>query len=165
VLLCPTDQTRTRPAQDFSLPTTGLTPNNFAYNPNNPPAQGQTNNGNNCLSYFYGVDSDETKPGMLLTGDRNLNDNQPAAGSTYYIGLAARPGSTSTKPGGFGTNYAANTGPAWNTSMHNNGGNVALADGSAQQMTRGKFLEQLKVTDDVDNRVLFPQAAADGIVP
>ncbi|MBC8002011.1 MAG: hypothetical protein H7X97_05440, partial [Opitutaceae bacterium] len=46
--------------------------------------------------------------------------------------------------------------PSWNEKMHVKGGNIALADGSAQQLTTGKLLDQLKVTGDDLNSIYVP---------
>ena len=71
---------------------------------------------NNNISYFLGMDADETFPGMLLGGDRNITIN----------GKPASPGPISIKP-------ADSLG--WSKEMHGGAGNVALSDGSVQQVT------------------------------
>jgi prepilin-type N-terminal cleavage/methylation domain-containing protein len=151
VLVCPSDS-RTSIALDFETPAT-LTGNNFAYNPN---TAGTTNRGNGALSLFYGLDANETRPGSLLAGDRNLCATANATGSgngAWYTSVPTVAGAT-----GLGTNNPAN-GHSWNQGIHVNAGNVCLGDGSAQQMTSKKFQDQLKVTEDSNNRCIFPQDA------
>lgn len=133
VLLCPSDN-RTSKAADFLNYPTG-TPNNINF--------AETGNRNNALSYFYGEDADETKPGMLLSGDRNLADSQTAAEAAWYKGAK-----------NLGSN---NTTVSWTESIHNKGGNAVLADGSAQGFTSPKFRAHLQTTEDPDNTLIFPQ--------
>jgi prepilin-type processing-associated H-X9-DG protein len=66
---------------------------------------------NDNVSYFVGLDADETVPAMLLAGDRNLVTN----GVDVVPGLVI-----------IGTNIAAE----WSSQMHNGVGNVVMADGS-----------------------------------
>jgi prepilin-type N-terminal cleavage/methylation domain-containing protein/prepilin-type processing-associated H-X9-DG protein len=153
VLLCPSDPSRSSPALDFEIPT-ALSSNNFSYNPN---TLGSGNRGNNSLSYFYGVDVDEGKPGMLVAGDRNLNDNNPASSIVFFNGMP------SIENGGLGTNSTPRV--VWNQAIHNNNGNIALADGSAQQYSSSRLQQQLKATGDSANRVIFPQSDATGKNP
>ena len=67
------------------------------------------------ISYFVGVDADETMPQMFLSGDRNLMLN----GEPVDTGLVTIK-STDT----FG----------WTSKIHHDAGNVAMADGSVQQV-------------------------------
>ena len=69
---------------------------------------------NTNLSYFAGLDTHESMPERILSGDRNI------LGGTVndaYLRLFA-PGSPA----------------AWHTNMHVRSGNIGLADGSAQQV-------------------------------
>jgi len=67
------------------------------------------------ISYFVGVDADETKPSMLLSGDRNITNG--LAVDKSLLELSADPLC------------------GWTEKMHEEAGNLALADGSAQQAT------------------------------
>lgn len=153
VLLCPSDSQRSSPALDFETPAT-LNPNDFSYNPN---TLGSNNRGNNSLSYFYGVDADEGKSGMMVVGDRNLSDNNPTSSTVFFSGLP------SIENGGLGTNSTPRV--VWNQAMHNNNGNIALADGSAQQFSTARLQQHLRATGDSANRVLFPQSDPTGKNP
>jgi prepilin-type N-terminal cleavage/methylation domain-containing protein/prepilin-type processing-associated H-X9-DG protein len=97
------------------------------------------------VSYFIGVDAQETSPRMLLTGDHNLggNGNPPsnaycAAPSSYSPGFAIWTG----------TNFAANLGPAFLNNQHSLQGNVGLADGSVEWFSRSELQNALKNTGD-----------------
>jgi len=89
------------------------------------------------LSYFVGLDAADTRPNMVLSGDRNL-----ARDGVLLSGLVA-----------LGTNSQL----AWTGELHQKSGNIALADGSVQQVTTKLLLQQLANTGDATNRVLFPQ--------
>jgi prepilin-type processing-associated H-X9-DG protein len=75
---------------------------------------------NSNISYFIGVDADETQPAMFLAGDRNLTTN----------GAPISAGSTAIKSG---------AGLGWGPKIHNGLGNVALCDGSVQELTSAAF--------------------------
>jgi prepilin-type N-terminal cleavage/methylation domain-containing protein len=74
------------------------------------------------ISYFIGEDADETQPQKVLSGDRNIR--QPAS-------AGARPAYNSKVQ----MTTANATDVKWDTGIHVNGGNLGLADGSAQQVT------------------------------
>ncbi len=133
VLVCPSDQ-RVE-ATNF---TTGMEPN-----PNQRPARGPTV-GNSTVSYFVGVNAQETFPQMLLSGDRNIvfNNNDASQNNSAILQL--------------GTNHlaAANNPNAtrWSTAIHQERGNVALADGSVQQWTSAALREGLVNSGDPAGR-------------
>jgi prepilin-type N-terminal cleavage/methylation domain-containing protein len=124
-----------------------------------------------AVSYALGVDASDTQPQMLLTADHNMggNANPP---SQAYVTLQT----SGTACGlSLGTNFIANQGPGWMDNMHSKNGNVGIADGSVQQLSRTKLQEQLKNSGDTGqaatggylqapgtssgvgvNRVLFP---------
>jgi prepilin-type N-terminal cleavage/methylation domain-containing protein/prepilin-type processing-associated H-X9-DG protein len=155
LLLCPSDPVRSKPAIDFGSAT-----NSFSYSPNT-----STGFGNNALSYFYGYNASEDSPSTLMAGDRNICNG---AGQTTKQLLydAVRFGWTNST----GNNLWVSTTPAttpsggqaeWNYMMHNQAGNVLLADGSAQQFTSGKLRDQVKGSEKpMDNRAIFPQHTA-----
>ena len=70
----------------------------------------------NNISYFVGLDVNQTNPPGLLSGDRNL-----AIG-----GIPAAHGVLEVRPG---------SAVSWLKSMHNNVGNIGLMDGSVQQLS------------------------------
>jgi prepilin-type N-terminal cleavage/methylation domain-containing protein/prepilin-type processing-associated H-X9-DG protein len=95
------------------------------------------------VSYFIGVDAQETYPRMLLTGDHNLggNANPP---STPYLAFP----STGTPFVYLGTNFSVNAGPAWLNNMHAQRGNVGMADGSVEWFSRSELQDALRVSGD-----------------
>ena len=75
------------------------------------------------ISYFVGLDADEAIPKMLLSGDRNVTN-----------GIAARKGILELKD---------SPPPGWTETLHNERGNLALADGSALQTTTPTLSQQI----------------------
>jgi prepilin-type N-terminal cleavage/methylation domain-containing protein len=78
------------------------------------------------VSYFYSSDADETKPSTLLVGDRNIADN------------------TTAKPNPITTAMANGANLKWDESIHVSAGNVALGDGSVQQLSSSGLRKQLQ---------------------
>lgn len=88
------------------------------------------------LSYFVGLDSEETRPTSVLSGDRTISTNgQPLSG------LVA-----------FGTNAALQ----WAGGIHPGYGNVALGDGSAQQLPNGATTLQRAAYTNPAIRLVIP---------
>jgi len=92
---------------------------------------------NQNVSYFVGLDAEETRPQMLLTGDRNVTNGLSPVRSV----LELRP----EIPAG------------WTEALHNGQGNVGLADGSVQQYTTIRLQQALQNTGDATNRVALPE--------
>jgi prepilin-type N-terminal cleavage/methylation domain-containing protein/prepilin-type processing-associated H-X9-DG protein len=97
------------------------------------------------ISYFVGVDANDTNPQMFLTGDHNLGTGanppnlpfQPGAANNSMFGVA------------LGTNFVANNQlVGWLDNMHSKQGNVGLADGSVQQFSRSRLQEGLRNSGD-----------------
>lgn len=131
---------------------------------NNNTATATTPNGNSRLSYFLGLDADETNPQMLLTGDHNMgpgtaNNNAVAPQTTAIWGNGANGFvATSATANGTSTNLNLVT-AAWADNGHQKQGNLGLADGSVQQVTTAKLREALSNTGDSStpqNRLVFP---------
>lgn len=72
------------------------------------------------LSYFIIPEADEMQPEMWVTGDRNLTTNQ----------VPLKPGLHTV---------TSNSVPGWTTQIHQAGGNLALADGSVQQLSSARL--------------------------
>jgi prepilin-type processing-associated H-X9-DG protein len=97
------------------------------------------------VSYFIGVDAQETSSRRLLAGDHNLggNANPPwnafcSAPQTYSPSFAVW----------LGTNFAANMGPAFMANQHNQQGNVAMSDGSVEWFNRSQIQDALRKSGD-----------------
>jgi prepilin-type N-terminal cleavage/methylation domain-containing protein/prepilin-type processing-associated H-X9-DG protein len=101
------------------------------------------------VSYFVGVDAVDTFPQMFLDGDHNMgNGNPPAQG--YCFNLLQPTAAQACLS--LGTNFSPNpNGPGWMDNMHSKQGNVGLADGSVQQMSRSKMQEGLRNSSDAGN--------------
>ncbi len=149
VCLCPADNSR-QESTDFGLLQDGQDGIAFVANDN--------------VSFFVGVEGDETKPGMLLSGDRNLEGtptfNGNVAGSIRRnfvfgqsifgdLGNAFRRISV---PAGQNDNEISWT----DNDIHQAAGNVALADGSVQQVTTSRLREAILNSGDDYNRVSMP---------
>jgi prepilin-type processing-associated H-X9-DG protein len=122
VVLCPSDE---RP--------TGSIPSDFI---NVPPSNTAAFN-NGTVSYFVGVDADESRPRMLLGGDRNLMMNGVAVAAGLVV---------------FGTN----TPIGWSAKMHNTKGNIVFADGSVLSTTPSSLQTYLSRTGTNVNRLAVP---------
>ena len=136
VVICPMDERK--PAADFTL-------RNF--------------HDNRSVSYFVDPNANDNYPQSILGGDRNLaatsNDNSygysPADGSGFDTATIPLPNNTteiywSRKMHGMGTSGA--------------GGNIALGDGSVQQVTSEGFRRFLKQSSDASN----PNSDSNGVV-
>lgn len=93
---------------------------------------------NTNVSYFVGVDANETKPEMLLSGDRNIVGGTKLANGFLEI--------------------ATNQLVGWGSEMHNGVGNVGLADGSVVALGRGGFAAwpEWAVKTVATNRLAIP---------
>lgn len=105
-------------------------------------------NHNKRVSYTVGMEADETRPQMVLAGDRNItNGGTPAIKfDTAFIG-------------NLGTNHpnsGANATLGWDNNVHQLNGNLGLADGSVQQVSSSRLREQLRTSDDLKNRMAIP---------
>jgi prepilin-type processing-associated H-X9-DG protein len=94
---------------------------------------------NQNVSYFVGLEANDMNPQMFLDGDRNITgESEPQNGILKFV------------PGG----------PAsWTTAIHNNQGNVGLADGSVQQYTTAALRNALKNSGAPTNtwRISLPE--------
>jgi prepilin-type N-terminal cleavage/methylation domain-containing protein len=89
------------------------------------------------VSYFIGLEAQETFPQMLLAGDRNLTVN----GTPVLPGLL-----------GVTTNMAL----GWGADMHRHCGNIALGDGSVQQLTDTRSRSQVAQSGAGTNWLAVP---------
>jgi prepilin-type N-terminal cleavage/methylation domain-containing protein/prepilin-type processing-associated H-X9-DG protein len=107
------------------------------------------------VSYFVGVDAQDTMPQMFLTGDHNLGSGNPPT-AAYVTATGGGPGFS------LGTNFnTGNTATGWLDNMHQKQGNVGLADGSVQQLSRAKLQEALRNSGDAGGNTsgaAFPAA-------
>jgi prepilin-type N-terminal cleavage/methylation domain-containing protein len=99
--------------------------------------------GNSSVSYFVGRDATESNPQMILAGDRNLATIATATTYSYTNGNAVV----------FGTNGASSAAVCWAANVqHDKSGNVALTDGSAQQLSSSALKTALGNTGDFSTK-------------
>jgi hypothetical protein len=82
------------------------------------------------VSYFVGLDADEAMPQTLLSGDRNVTNGVAPRKAILEL--------TDIPPAG------------WTESIHNEQGNFALGDGSAQQSRTPQLRRQISEANSVN---------------
>jgi len=107
-----------------------------AANFGSPQSPGAFTN-NQSLSYFVGLDADETQPQMFLTGDSNLE----ISGRRVRSGLVT---------------LRTNRPVSWSAARHQHQGNIGLSDGSVQGFSTARLREALTKTGDLTNRIVMP---------
>jgi len=115
------------------------------------------NGQNKGVSYFVGVDAQETQPQMLLSGDRNFTNNADRGTPITADGKAVANGGLYAI---LGTNHnpsASGRGAGYSPDTHVKQGNICLGDGSVQQVTSTRLREYLRQSGDTDNGVAIPQ--------
>lgn len=88
------------------------------------------------ISYFVGVDAQETNATMLLSGDRNITN-----GRFLKNGMLLP---TTNQPIG------------WTKEIHDRCGNIALADGSVQSVSNSALRRLVGNTGVATNRLAIP---------
>jgi competence protein ComGC len=94
------------------------------------------------VSYFVSLDASDTFPAMFLSGDRNLEIG----------GVAVKPGIVS---------IATNNIVGWTRALHNQQGNVALADCSVQSLNSELLSRAVQAAGGPINRLAIPERSAD----
>ena len=114
------------------------------------------------VSYFVGVDANDTLPQMFLTGDHNLGTGANPPTVPFQNGVQANQQFAIA----LGTNFPNNnTLVGWLDNMHSKQGNVGLADGSVQQFSRSRLQEGLRNSGDTGQPTGAPWQAAPGHLP
>jgi prepilin-type N-terminal cleavage/methylation domain-containing protein len=109
------------------------------------PAKGPDFINNLRISYFVGVDADETRPQMVLVGDRNFTNDA--------LQSIQRANITTDFYGKLGTNQTSKNGFGFTKDTHQNAGNIGLGDASVQNVTSMRMREQLRTSGDDNNTV------------
>jgi competence protein ComGC len=91
---------------------------------------------NTNISYFVGLDADDSRPGNLLSGDRNIVGGTKLANGILEI--------------------TTNQLVGWSSEMHNGVGNIGVADGSVQTVTVTGLAKLLQQTSLATNRLAIP---------
>ena len=113
VIVCPADTFHTAYATNFT-----------------PTGQPKGDFSTSKVSFFIGSDANESDPQMLLFGDMNIG-SQGTTGSGTPAVSRYQSAQTITQ-----TAVSLNTGSwAWTIDTHNKVGNIALSDGSVQQLS------------------------------
>lgn len=131
-----------------------------ATNFNALPTQGADFINNLKVTYFVGLDCEETTSSMLLSGDRNIYGPQSNAGDNGGYGNSRSQQDASGNCVMMGTNVGTGSSAiGWTDKIHAKAGNVCMADGSAQQFSPQVLRKALKESGDSG------QAAAGGGIP
>jgi hypothetical protein len=91
---------------------------------------------NSHLSYFAGLDANSTNPTAFLAGDRNITNGWPLINGILYL--------------------RSNQNLGWSSELHNQTGNIGLADGSVQQVPSVGLKRCLTNSGLARNRILLP---------
>ena len=92
---------------------------------------------NDQASYFVGLDAEDVRPNMLLSGDRNIALNGKRLNGVVALGT--------------------NSPVQWTAeAIHRGEGNIGYADGSVQQFNTKKLQAALADSGDATNRLVFP---------
>jgi len=103
----------------------------FAPNPGEIPFASNPN-----LSYFVGIDAADINPQSILSGDHNITNGTPIKNGILEL--------NTNSPAG------------WTAELHNQVGNVALADGSVQQLSNTGLRAAVTNTGMFTNRLQMP---------
>lgn len=129
ILVCPSDRERWNILMsDFGLGPTAT-------------ATSLSSKSNRAVSYTIGLGADETQPNAILASDRHVE---------------VTPFNLEGRLFRFITNGSQVVN--WSAAQHNGAGNIALSDGSVQQVTSGGLAEQARQQSlaGVTNRLLLP---------
>jgi prepilin-type processing-associated H-X9-DG protein len=91
---------------------------------------------NTNVSYFVGLDADESKPERLLSGDRNMTGGTLSNGFLRLLTPATKAG--------------------WTKEIHRSGGNIGLADGSVKETDAPLLQQQLRTNRLAVIRLAIP---------
>jgi prepilin-type N-terminal cleavage/methylation domain-containing protein len=94
---------------------------------------------NSNVSWFVGLNSSETNPQMILSGDNNITNGTPIRNGILEL--------TSSQP------------LAWTAGMHNKVGNLVLADGSVQQVSQVGLRQAFENSNNGTNHLQMPVLA------
>lgn len=91
---------------------------------------------NSNISFFIDLDATETDPHRILAGDRDLTNGTPIRNGILEV--------STNQPAG------------WTAEMHNKVGNVALSDGSIQQVSITGLRSAIQNSGGFTNRLQMP---------
>ena len=105
---------------------------------------------NSYISYFVGLDANESKPQMFLSGDDNFAIN----GMEVKSGLLQL--STNAPVTWTSGRHAAYNSHVWTPARYRFVGNIGFADGSVRQVTMDELSQALQQTGLATNRLVIP---------
>jgi prepilin-type processing-associated H-X9-DG protein len=88
------------------------------------------------ISFFVGLQADETLPTAFLAGDRNITNGLKSVNGILEL--------------------TTNQNISWTQDLHNNQGNIGLADGSVQKVSNNALKTLVAHTGFATNRLLMP---------
>jgi len=88
------------------------------------------------ISYFVGLDASQTNPQSLLAGDRNITNGSSNKHRILFL--------TTNQPTG------------WTKEIHERAGDLALSDGSVQQVSSARLQQLLLNSGVATNRLAIP---------
>lgn len=129
-----------------------------------PPAAGAAFKDNLVVSYFVGVLANENLPQSLLSGDRNLGTAATGNSPKSEFGWSPTGTDTTGNDQVLTTNTTTGVGLTYQFTdkIHLKQGNVAVGDGSVQQVSSARFRTELLKNVDSGQvtgsgiRILFP---------
>ncbi|MBM3845955.1 MAG: hypothetical protein FJ405_06695 [Verrucomicrobia bacterium] len=108
------------------------------------------------LSYFAGMDADETRAQTVLSGDRNLAGAGAVQGMTVQDGALVGFTSSMKQPKALIEGRDVH----WDRSTHNFAGNIGLADGSVHQTSSQQlsafFAASFQQLTNYKTRIVLP---------
>ena len=108
-----------------------------------------------ATSFVVGLSADETQPNVILSGDRNFTATSNTTG-VHAKGVGAAGTAVGTAGYAYNTSTPTNTRAAWSVAVnataasaaaaaqHDQAGNIALSDGSVQQVTTSGLENQMR---------------------
>jgi prepilin-type N-terminal cleavage/methylation domain-containing protein len=143
ILLCTSDANHNSAATNFAPQMSAcFTINNAGVTLNNGPLL------LSFVSYFLCGDTTEAYPQMILTGDRNIGNNNGTGLTSGQSAPSINKGTNSLAYNVIGTATGAQTlAPLWGWSqndLHQKVGNLGIADGSVQQVTSSGLQNSLQ---------------------
>ncbi len=130
IVLCPSDSIGRKEARNFS---TVVAQKDGFYN-------------NFNISYFVGLETDETRPQMLLSGDRNITNNLTRKDTTKNQIILFKTNIVGATDGNAG----------WDKNIHQTQGNAVMADGSVQGFNGSRLRDAFRSSDDLNNKISLP---------
>jgi prepilin-type N-terminal cleavage/methylation domain-containing protein len=156
IILCPADRNRQNTAAEDFLNAGTQTPKSPGSSSLSLSASGRRNE---SISYFVGLEADESRPQSLLAGDRSMATSE---GVACYTNGTATTGIAINSVGAGQVNQDSKWSDLPANNLHDFQGNICLGDGSVQQMNGTKLGDAIRFATNaygINGRLLmFPNA-------